>query len=255
MNLSIVQYIFLGIMLFLTGLIDAISGGGGLISLPAFLMVGIPPHMAIATNKFLVLGGTITSNIRYIKEKLINYKLAIPCMVTGAIGSYIGSKLSLLTDEKVLMIALIIILPVTAVLVLNKKLFNDNGKDTIEFNLKNTLIASAIIFTVAIYDGFYGPGAGTFYLLAFTILLKLKVKTANAQIKFISIASNITAFLTFLFHGQMLLVIGAYGCLCDMIGTYVGTNLVIKNGAKVAKPSIIFVLCLLVIKIVSEFIL
>ena len=235
--------------LFLAGLIDAIGGGGGLISLPAYLIAGLPPHTAIATNKLSSTCGTTLATFRFIKNGLVNFKLAIPSVITAIIGSSIGANLNLLVDEKIMLYLMVGILPVCAFLVLNKKLFHDGGSDEVILNKKTYSVAAISAFVIGMYDGFYGPGTGTFLIIAFTIFAKLSIKTSNAQAKVINLTSNITSLIVFLLNGEVLFSVGLAAAACNMIGGYIGAGLVMKNGAKIVKPSIIFVLCLLALKI------
>ena len=235
--------------LFLAGLIDAIGGGGGLISLPAYLIAGLPPHTAIATNKLSSTCGTTLATIRFIKNGLVNFKLAVPAVIAAIIGSSIGANLNLLVDDEIMLYLMVGILPVCAFLVLNKKLFHDGGSDEIILNKKIYIVAALSAFVIGMYDGFYGPGTGTFLIIAFTIFAKLSIKTSNAQAKVINLTSNITSLIVFLLNGEVLLSVGLAAAACNMIGGYLGAGLVMKNGAKIVKPSIIFVLCLLALKI------
>lgn len=235
--------------LFLAGLIDAIGGGGGLISLPAYLIAGLPPHTAIATNKLSSTCGTTLATFRFIKNGLVNFKLAIPSVITAIIGSSIGANLNLLVDEKIMLYLMVGILPVCAFLVLNKKLFHDGGSDEVILNKKTYSVAAISAFVIGMYDGFYGPGTGTFLIIAFTIFAKLSIKTSNAQAKVINLTSNITSLIVFLLNGEVLFSVGLAAAACNMIGGYIGAGLVMKNGAKIVKPSIIFVLILLALKI------
>ena len=235
--------------LFLAGLIDAIGGGGGLISLPAYLIAGLPPHTAIATNKLSSTCGTTLATCRFIKNGLVNFKLAIPAVIAAIAGSSIGANLNLLVDDEIMLYLMVAILPVCAFLVLNKKLFHDGGSDEIVLNKKLYFIASLSAFVIGMYDGFYGPGTGTFLIIAFTVFAKLSIKTSNAQAKIINLTSNITSLIIFLVNGEVLLSVGLAAAACNMVGGYIGAGLVMKNGAKIVKPSIIFVLILLALKI------
>lgn len=235
--------------LFLAGLIDAIGGGGGLISLPAYLIAGLPPHTAIATNKLSSTCGTTLATFRFIKNGLVNFKLAIPAVIAAIAGSSIGANLNLLVDDEIMLYLMVAILPVCAFLVLNKKLFHDGGSDEIVLNKKLYFIASLSAFVIGMYDGFYGPGTGTFLIIAFTVFAKLSIKTSNAQAKIINLTSNITSLIIFLVNGEVLLSVGLAAAACNMVGGYIGAGLVMKNGAKIVKPSIIFVLILLALKI------
>ena len=123
MEITLQTFLIVCPFLFLAGLIDAIGGGGGLISLPAYLIAGLPPHAAVATNKMSSTCGTTLATIRFIKNGLVNFKLAIPSIIAAIIGSSIGANISLLVDESIMLYIMIAILPVCAFLVLNKKLF------------------------------------------------------------------------------------------------------------------------------------
>lgn len=253
MQLTLTTFIIVCPLLFFAGLIDAIGGGGGLISLPAFLIAGLPPHAAIATNKMSATFGTALATYRFIKNKLVNFKLAVPSVLAAIAGSAIGSHLSLIVDEKIMSYVLIIILPISAFLVLNKKLFNDKGSDELILNRRTYLTAIIAAFIIGGYDGFYGPGTGTFLIIAFTIFAKISMKSANAQAKVINLTTNVTSLIVFLINGKVLIPLGIAGAIFNMMGGYIGAGLVMKSGSKIAKPSIIFVLFLLVLKVFGVF--
>ena len=239
--------------LFLAGLIDAIGVGGGLISLPAYLIAGLPPHTAIATNKLSSTCGTTLATYRFIKNGLVNVKLAIPAVIAAILGSSIGANLNLLVDDKIMLYVMVAILPICACLVLNKKLFHDGGSDEIVLNKKLYFIATLSAFIIGMYDGFYGPGTGTFLIIAFTVFAKLSIKTSNAQAKIINLTSNVTSLIIFLINGEVLLSVGLVAAACNMVGGYIGAGLVMKNGSKIVKPSIIFVLILLALKVLGVY--
>lgn len=239
-------------LVFLAGLIDAIGGGGGLISLPAYLIAGLPPHYAVATNKLSSPGGTALATIRFLKNGLINLRLAIPAVIAAFLGSSLGSRISLLVSDKVITMTLFVVLPVVAFLVLNRKLFRDNPEQELILNRRLYLTAAISAFVVGIYDGFYGPGTGTFLIIAFTVFAKLDIKTANAQAKIINLTTNLSALAVFLSSGKVIIPLGLAAMACNMLGGYIGSGMVLKNGSKVVKPCIILVLVLLLIKIITE---
>ena len=239
--------------LFLAGLIDAIGGGGGLISLPAYLIAGLPPHAAVATNKMSSTCGTTLATYRFIRNGLVNFKLAIPAIIAAICGSTIGANISLLVSEDIMLYVMVAILPVCAFLVLNKKLFHDGGDDEVTLNKRAYITATISALIIGLYDGFYGPGTGTFLIIAFTIFAKLSIKTANAQAKVINLTSNITSLIIFLLNGEVILTVGLAAAACNMVGGYIGAGLVMKNGAKIVKPSIILVLILLALKIIGVY--
>lgn len=239
--------------LFLAGLIDAIGGGGGLISLPAYLIAGLPPHAAVATNKMSSTCGTTLATYRFIKNGLVNFKLAVPSVIAAIIGSSIGANLSLLVNEGIMLYIMVAVLPVCAFLVLNKKLFHDSDNNEIILDKRTYMTATIAALIIGTYDGFYGPGTGTFLIIAFTIFAKLSIKTANAQAKVINLTSNITSLIIFFLNGEVIIPIGLAAAACNMVGGYIGAGLVMKNGAKIVKPSIIFVLLLLALKVLGVY--
>lgn len=252
-DLSFSTFLIVCPFLFLAGLIDAIGGGGGLISLPAYLIAGLPPHMAIATNKLSSSCGTTLATARFIRNGLVNFKLAVPSVITAIIGSSIGAHLSLIVPEKIMLYLLIAVLPLSTFIVLNKKLFHDNENETIVLDKKTYLTATISAFIIGMYDGFYGPGTGTFLIIAFTVFAKLGIKTANAQAKVINLTTNITALVVFLFNGQALIFLGIAGAICNMAGGYIGAGMVMRSGAKIVRPSILFVLFLLLLKVLGVY--
>ena len=179
-----------------------------------FLIAGLPPHAAIATNKISSPFGTALATYRFAKAKLINLKLAAPAVVSAICGSFIGAQISLRVPEHILSYVLMVILPVSAFLVLNKKLFNDEGSEEITLNRRTYLTATIAAFIVGCYDGFYGPGTGTFLIIAFTVFAHLNIQTANAQAKVINLTTNLTALAIFLYNGQGVLSLGS--CICSL---------------------------------------
>ena len=253
-ELSPVTFLICCPLVFLAGLIDAIGGGGGLISLPAYVLAGLPMHTAIGTNKVSSACGTALATSRFAKNKLINYKLALPSIVCAFVGSFIGSNLSLRIDEHVLQIALIAVLPVVAFIVLNKKIFHDNPGAELKLDRKTYSVVCIAAFMIGIYDGLYGPGTGTFLIIAFTVFAGMSIEKANGQCKAINLTTNLTSAIIFFRNGTVILPLALTCAACNMLGGYIGSGLVMKNGAKIVKPVIIIVLALLAIKIVSEFI-
>jgi len=236
-------------LVFLAGFVDSIGGGGGLISLPAYILAGVPTHMAVATNKLSSACGTTLATAKFIKEKLVNLKLAVPSVIFAICGSFIGAKLSLLTDEKYLKIILIPVLFIAAFFVLNKNLFGKYDEESFEITKKTYIVASIAAFIIGGYDGFYGPGTGTFLIIAFNVFAHIGVKHANAQAKVINLTTNITSLVVFILGGQVVWILGLAAAICNMAGSFIGSNLAVKHGSKITRPVIIFVLICLFIKI------
>ena len=251
MDLTLQTFLIVCPMLFLAGLVDAIGGGGGLISLPAYLLAGLPMHNAIATNKLSSTCGTTLTTVRFIKEGLVNWKIAIPTIVFAILGSSLGANLSMMMDEGIMQKVLFVVLPVVAFIVMNPKLFRDKAEEKLVVNKRLWFAVNASAFIVGVYDGFYGPGTGTFLIIAFTVFAKMDTRSANAQAKVINLTTNITSLVIFLINGQALIPLGLAAAVCNMAGNYVGAGLAMTKGSKITRPVIVLVLGLLFLKVLG----
>ena len=251
MTLTPQMFLIVCPLLFLAGLVDAIGGGGGLISLPAYLLAGLPVHRAIATNKLSSACGTALATFRFIREGLVNWKIAVPTILCAMAGSSLGANLSIRASESAMENILLAVLPVVAFIVLNPKIFRDHDAGETVLNKKLWITALVSAFVVGIYDGFYGPGTGTFLIIAFTVFAKLDIRSANAQAKVINLTTNITSLTIFLLSGQTVILLGLVTAACNMAGNYVGAGLAMRGGGKITRPVILLVLVLLFLKILG----
>ena len=208
---------------------DAIGGGGGLISLPAYYLAGVPIHHAIATNKLSSATGTLISTIRIGKSVKIRWKLIAPAVVMALIGSYLGTRLSILTDEKILRQVLLIVLPVVAFFVLRKNSLISEKTERLEAK-KEQLIVWTSALIIGTYDGHsYGPGTGTFLLIMFMGLAHLTSMESAAYTKILNLSSNVCSMVTFLLGGHILLLLGLTASVFSIAGHYVGAGMVFKK--------------------------
>lgn len=251
MNITIHTFLIVCPLVFLASFVDAIAGGGGLISLPAYLLAGLPPHYAIATNKFSSSIGTFIATLRYCKNKLVDWGIGIPSIILSLIGSTLGANLSLLVDEKILKVVLVVILPIVAFYVLFSKNFTKKEAKEPLSRKKVYLIACIASFIIGAYDGFYGPGTGTFLILIYTGLARMDIGIASGNTKLVNLASNVAALVTFWFSGKIVFVLGIAAAIFSITGSYIGSGLVLKNGTKIVRPIIIIVISLLFIKVIS----
>lgn len=251
MELTIQAFLIVCPLVFLAGFVDAVAGGGGLIALPAYLLAGVPMHNAIATNKLSSSIGTVFSTIRLCKNRFVDWGLAFPCISMALLGSYTGANLALLASDKILKWMLIPVLPIVAFYVMKKKDLGENEDVTIS-RKKQWLICGLSSLVVGCYDGFYGPGTGTFLLLLYTGLAKLNVRHASGNMKLANLSSNVAAMVVFLFSGKILFPLGLAASVFSIAGHYAGSGMVMKNGSKVVRPVIILVLLLLFVKIIFD---
>lgn len=250
MELTMKTFLIIGPLVFWGGIVDAMGGGGGLITLPAYMLAGLPAHFAIATNKLSATCGTLVAAIKFLRERLVNFKLVLPAMLNAVVGSLIGARLSLMTDEKYLKVIMIPILAIAAFFVLNKNMFGKEYPDEIVLSRRTCIITSVSALVVGVYDGFYGPGTGTFLIIALNTFAHLNIKSANAQTKIINMTTNVSSLCVFIMEGQIIWMLGIVAALCGMAGNYIGASLAISKGSKITKPVILIVLGLLLLKIV-----
>ena len=251
MTLTLHTFLIVCPMLFLAGLVDAIGGGGGLISLPAYLLAGVPVHHAIATNKLSSTCGTCLTTIQFIRKGLVNWHLTVPTIAAAIAGSSLGANASMAMEEGVMEAILFVVLPVTAFIVLNPRIFHDNAEAELKLTRRTWVTALLSSLVVGLYDGFYGPGTGTFLIIAFTVFAKLSMRTANAQAKIINLTTNITSLTIFLLNGQVVFLLGIAAAVCNMAGNYIGAGLAATKGSRITRPIIILVLGLLFLKILG----
>lgn len=246
--LWVVALVCLGV--FCASFMDAIGGGGGIISLPCYLLAGVPVHFALGTNKLSSCIGTVASTVRYVKNGCMDWFLGIPSILLALLGAHVGTRLQLMVDEKYLKFVLLIVLPVIAVILLRKKELPETRKAINEWYRRAIVWGFSLV--IGTYDGFYGPGTGTFLLLAFCYLAKIDVRTASGNVKLVNLSSNIGALMTSLIAGKVLVPLGLTAAVFAIAGQYIGAGLALKNGSKIVRPVILVVLILLAGKVLLE---
>lgn len=252
MDTTLVHYLIICPAVFIAGFIDAIAGGGGLITLPAYLIIGLPSHNAIGTNKLSSAMGTVISTGEYIYKGFVNWKSGIFCILITMAGAAIGSNLALLIPDNIFSIMMIILLPLIALYVLKNKSFETNKEP---FSPLKTLILCLLSsFVVGMYDGFYGPGTGTFMLILLTGLARISLNKAAGTAKIVNLTSNITALVVFIINGKVIWSLGLIAGIFSIAGHYLGAKAFVKNGTKIARPVVIGVLCILFIKVLWDFV-
>ncbi|MDO5547563.1 MAG: sulfite exporter TauE/SafE family protein [Eubacteriales bacterium] len=250
MHLTPLTFFIVCPLVFLAGLVDAVAGGGGLISIPAYLFAGLPVHTVIGTNKLSSAMGTTLATYRYGKSGFIHWRIAAPCAVFAVFGSSLGANLSLSVDATSIKYIMLILLPFLAVYVLrNKSLEHPKAP----FSYRRTLVLCLLIaLTAGVYDGFYGPGTGTFLMLLLTGLAHVSLNESAGTTKVINLTTNITSLVVFLHGGVVLLPLGLAAGAFNIAGSYLGTRLFTSKGAAFVKPIICIVLLLFAARLCSE---
>ena len=251
--MSLLSIIIVCLAGFFGAVVDAIVGGGGLITTPALLAVGLPIHLALGTNKFASTMGTFSSSYHYYKSGNVNMKLLKYLLPFSAIGSAIGvfSVLALNPDFlRVLVIVLVFIIGGYTLIKKDLGLVNRFSGINKKKIKKGTMLA----FPLGFYDGFFGPGTGSFIIFGLISIFGFDFKKASANAKLMNLTSNVVAFLLFLTHGKIMFQVAIPMAICMAIGAKVGAHLAIKKGAGFIKPVFILVSFALVIKMIFDLI-
>ena len=242
----------LGLLVLIAGVagcIDAIAGGGGLLTLPALLWAGLPPVEALATNKLQGSFGTASATLRFLRHGAIDLRALGPAAVLTLLGSAGGSWLVSRIDPG----ALTHLLPALLVAFALYFLFSPRVGD-LPSRQRLGLTAFGLLAgaSIGFYDGFFGPGTGSFFALAFVALLGYDLRGATAGSKLLNFASNAAALLVFALGGQVAWTVGLAMAVGQWTGAWLGAHLVIRHGARLVRPLLVAVSLLLSIRLLVQ---
>ena len=234
------------------GWIDAVVGGGGLLQLPALLLVpGITPVEALATNKMGSVFGTTTSAITYYRRAHPDLKTALPMAGVALAGSFGGAVLAASLPSSVFKPIIVAALIVVAVFTATKPTVGELTKLRHTGN-RHYVTAAAIGAVIGFYDGLIGPGTGSFLIIAMVTLLGYNFLAASAKAKIVNMATNIGALAFFLPHGSLLWGLGLILGLANMTGGYIGARMAVKQGSKFIRIVFLVVVGALIIKLGTD---
>ncbi len=249
-QLTLIDYAIALPFIFLAGLVDAIAGGGGLISLPAYWSVGIPPHLALGTNKFSSCFGTVFSTANYFRAKMIDVPVAIISAAFALIGSWLGASIALRVSAAFLNYLLVVLIPIAAVISMSSRNLGMKSQPHLLRKAYRMLLGSLAGLAIGFYDGFFGPGTGTFLILIYASLMHYDFVTANGNTKVVNLASNVAALITFAASGNIFYPLAIPGAICGITGNILGSKLVILKGNKLIKEVFIVALLLLLGRVI-----
>jgi uncharacterized membrane protein YfcA len=237
---------------FLAGLVDSIAGGGGLLSVPAYLAAGLPPHYVLGNNKFSSCFGTFFASLRYYRHGLIDVRVALLSAFFALAGSFLGTSTVLLLHPDFLRVLLVVLIPLVMVLTLTNRSLGQANHSHRQSKRRKYALAALAALLIGFYDGFFGPGTGMFLIFFYTLVLKYDFVTANANTKVVNLASNVAAVMTFIINGKVIYAIGIPAAIAGIAGNLLGARLVIKKGGTLIRPIFIFTLVLLFGKILYD---
>ncbi|MDA8130949.1 MAG: TSUP family transporter [Elusimicrobia bacterium] len=236
-------------MVFLAGFVDSIAGGGGLITLPAYLAHGLSPALLLGTNKLSSSMGTSVAAVRLIKEARFGADFLFVLTVLAAGGSFLGAKAISLVPPELIRYLLIVLLPPVAIFLGARKRFG--LADTSHVHSENSLLkrSGTLSFFVSCYDGMLGPGTGTFLAVGFAKLCGYDLLRSTALAKLLNLVSNLAALAAFLWLGRVDIRLGLAMGIAGMAGNYAGSHMALKKGAWVIRPMLFSVSAALLVKL------
>ncbi|WP_135076517.1 TSUP family transporter [Terasakiella sp. SH-1] len=220
------------------GWVDSIAGGGGLIALPALLGVGLNPAQALATNKLQGSFGTFAASVNFIQKGHLQLRDIWPMILLTFIGSACGTLLVQSLDAGVLMDTIPFLLLGVALYFLVQPKIGDEDRHQ---RLHLWGFALLIGFSLGFYDGFFGPGTGSFFTIGFVTLMGFNLIKATAHTKILNFTSNIASLFFFILGGQVVWIIGLIMAMGQTIGAYIGSHMSMKHGAKIIRPLLVLV--------------
>jgi uncharacterized membrane protein YfcA len=242
-DLSTGSLCFLFAAALLGGFVDSIAGGGGIITVPALMAVGFPPHLALGTNKLQASFGSLTATLNYRRGNMLRFRDLMLGIGFTALGAFLGT----MTVQVIAADSLKHIIPVLLVIIFVYVLCNPKlGATHKPHCMVPWLFYLVFGCLIGFYDGFFGPGTGSLWTIAFVLWLGFDLKKATAHTKALNFTSNIVALVTFFVGGQVVVFVGVTMGLGQMIGAYCGSHLVLKRGTHFVR---VFFLCVVAITI------
>lgn len=230
----------------LAGFVDAIAGGGGMISVPALLSAGLPPVAALATNKMQSVVGTGMAALTYWRRGFVSLKALIPAIALTYAGSLIGALVVRQIDTGLLDIAV----PVALIGIALYFLFAPNLSDADKAaRLPFHLFVPVLGFAIGFYDGIFGPGTGSFFTIGFVMLFGMGLTRASGNTKIVNLVSNLAALTIFIPAGDVVWPAAIVMAGGQVIGGYIGARTGIRYGAKIIRPLVVVVSILLALRL------
>ncbi|MBR8702012.1 putative membrane transporter protein YfcA [Fusobacterium sp. DD29] len=244
-------FIFLLVACFLASFIDAVSGGGGLISLPAYMASGIPPHMALGTNKVSACIATCASSAKFASSGKINWTLMRKIAIFSLIGAFLGVRTILLVSSKYLYpMTVVLLLVVLGYTLMNKKMGEVHEFD--ELTDKTILYGRIMAFVIGFYDGFFGPGTGSFLIFGLIRIFKMDFPHASGNAKILNLTSNIASVIMFVYFKQVNYLYSVPVGIVMMLGAFLGARTAVTKGTKFIKPMFLTVTSVVLLKMIAE---
>jgi uncharacterized membrane protein YfcA len=230
----------------LAGFVDAIAGGGGMITVPALLAAGLPPVAALATNKMQSIVGTAMAVMTYWRRGFVDFPSLVPAIGLTFAGSFVGALTVSRVDTSVLTVAVPVALIAIALYFLFAPKLSDADKAA---RLPFGPFVPIMGFIIGFYDGIFGPGTGSFFTIGFVLLFGLGLTRATGSTKVLNFTSNLAALAIFIPQGHVVWPVALIMALGQIIGGYVGARTGIRYGARIIRPLVVVVSIALAVKL------
>ena len=231
------------------GFIDAIAGGGGLLTIPALLSTGLPPAIALGTNKLQACGGSFSASLYFVRKKAVDLKQVALLILLTFIGATLGTIVVQNIDVNALKIGLpFLIFAIGIYFLFSPNIGDQDRKQRISYSLFGFTAGMVLGF----YDGVFGPAVGSFYTLAFVLLLGFNLTKAVAHAKVLNFTSNLASLLFFILGGAVLWKIGFIMLIGQFIGATLGARMVVTKGKKLIRPMLVTISFIMVAKMLYE---
>lgn len=245
--------VLLGGAAFLAGFVDAVVGGGGLIQIPA-LFAAFPqglPATLFGTNKLSSVVGTTSAALQYARRVAVPWGVALPGAAAAFVGSWFGARAVAFLPVAVLKPLILILLVAVALYTFLRKDFGTQARE-LGPNARPLARALAIGGGIGFYDGFFGPGTGSFLIFLFVRALGMDFLRASVTAKILNVATNIAAILSFALHVELMWRIGAVMALCNLAGALLGSRAALRHGVGFVRKMFLGVVCALIAKMAFD---
>ncbi|MBQ9196940.1 MAG: TSUP family transporter [Clostridia bacterium] len=237
-------------LVFAASMVDAIGGGGGLISLPAYLVAGLPSDLASGSNKLSASFGTLVATFRFFRSGKIMMKPALTAAAMAVIGAFFGAQINERLSDAAFRVVLLVLIPLIAVLMALRHTAPDRA---LPMTKKRLALCGLIGLAVGAYDGFFGPGTGVLLILGFTWAAGMDTVTASGSSKVVNLASNISALAAHFMNGNILFALAVPAMACSALGGWLGSWLAIRRGAKFIRAVMMGVMALLLVRLAVDY--
>ena len=232
-----------------SGFVDAIAGGGGLILMPAILGAGLPPHLALGTNKMQSVAGTTTAFRNYLRGGMVDWRANLPSAIVAFVGAGLGSLVvQLIKPEALRLVVPVLLLAAAAYVIFSPRMTDEDAHQRL-----GQAGYAPIGGSIGFYDGFFGPGTGSFFVTTLVALRGFGLTRATGTTKLLNAASNLGSLIVFAAGGKVIWLLGLAMAVGAMLGNWLGSHFALRHGARLIRPLLIVISLALTGRLIWQF--